>query len=303
MADWTAVRATSFFLGSTIPTITRYPFVSISRVYRYKWRKRRRNNILARQIDTGEISYPSPSNDNEFRKIRKIRKFQNHQIVLDNNSYAVTKVKPKSINNCRIINCLICYRVFLIKDLLNDQQSFILLIKQRNNLNENKRTNSINVRTNQRTLPEIVSVLLEDFNRLGNVYRSPKWNMTSRQPIQTRPTPTRASRFFKRAFTPLPYLGRGKSKRQRVRPPLQPYSLPSSRFLAITIQREFLFSSKNRPFYCAAKFLSFEKKREREKSELLIAVFQFAQSRGLTGVQVVRWRIVGGGNDHNGSRD
>lgn len=291
MADWTAVRATSFFLGSTIPTITRYPFVSISRVYRYKWRKRRRNNILARQIDTEEISYPSPSNDNEFRKIRKIRKFQNHQIVLDNNSYAVTKVKPKSINNCRIINCLICYRVFLIKDLLNDQQSFILLIKQRNNLNENKRTNSINVRTNQRTLPEIVSVLLEDFNRLGNVYRSPKWNMTSRQPIQTRPTPTRASRFFKRAFTPLPYLGRGKSKRQRVRPP---YSLPSSRFLAITIQREFLFSSKNRPFYCAAKFLSFEKKREREKSELLIAVFV---SRTVEGID---WCASGEMEDRGG---
>lgn len=116
-------------------------------MYRYKWRKRRRNNILARQIDTGEISYPSPSNDNEFRKIRKIRKFQNHQIVLDNNSYAVTKVKPKSINNCRIINCLICYRVFLIKDLLNDQQSFILLIKQL----EREQTNKFDQRSNEPT--------------------------------------------------------------------------------------------------------------------------------------------------------
>lgn len=126
--------------------------------------------------------------------------------------------------------------------------------------------------------------------------------MTSWQPIQTRPTPTRASRFFKRAFTPLPYLGRGKSKRQRVRPPLQPYSLPSSRFLAITIQREFLFPRRIGHFIARLNFYH-SRKREREKSELLIAVFQFAQSRGLTGVQVVRWRIVGGGNDHNGSRD
>lgn len=84
---------------------------------------------------------------NEFRKIRKIRKFQNHQIVLDNDSYAVTKVKPKSINNCRIINCLICYRVFLIKDLLNDQQSFILLIKQL----EREQTNKFDQGSNEPT--------------------------------------------------------------------------------------------------------------------------------------------------------
>ena len=110
--------------------------------------------------------------------------------------------------------------------------------------------------------------------------------MTSRRPIQTRPTPTLASRFFKRAFTPdtLPYLGRVKSKRQRVRPPLQPViplEIPRD-----NDRREFLFSSNDRPFIR-------KREREREKSELSIIVFPFSLEFVSRTVEGIDWCVTG----------